>query len=281
MVGSVARQAQNAGSDLDLVAVTREPTFTKRHGSLLRLKAEGVDFNAVSSSLLSKIEQGATTPFAPLLLTWRADGVLIHGTDTLPHRISPLDRHARAVFAFFVSSWFLWHFVAAGDSVGFVDREFSRQWMVKTAGHMRDEWTMDDEWRRLGGTLAAEIDAHGDPRAVCRLLSEELESRLGDLEFSESDHRRYVAARLRSQKKVSRRTGACRTPVQERALRALYLLFASGSGDLELIAGVPPTLRDFVRLPRARDSAALWNAVQRSVLHELQLVLASGEILIA
>ena len=280
IVGSVARQTQTSNSDLDLVAITRKPTFTKRYSRLLRITAK-VDFNVVSSSLISKVERGMTTPYAPFLLNWRRDGVLVHGKDTLPDQIPAMDSHARGVFAFVVADWFLWHFVAADNSVGFIDEDFSRRWMTKHARHIGAEWMMDSKWRDLGEKLASEVNASCDPRAICGLFAEELGTRIGDLNFSESDERRYVVAKLRSQKKLSWRAFTYRTPVQERALKALYLLFVSGQKDLEAISRVPPTVRDFARMPRARDTATLWNKVQRSVLQELQLILGSGEILVA
>jgi predicted nucleotidyltransferase len=281
VVGSVARHAQTSESDLDLVAVIRKPTATKRYSRLLRLKANGVDFNLVSSTLIAKVEQGETTPYAPLLLTWRRDGVLIHGTDTLPDRIPTMDSHARGVFAFFVASWFLWHFAADHDSLRFIDEDFSRQWMTKSAGHMRADGMMDSTWHDLGERIASEVNSSGDPSAICGLFSEHLRARIGDLTFSQSDQRRYVVVKLRSQKKLSWRSIAYDIPVQERAMRALYLLFASGHTDLEVIAEVLPTVRDFARVSRASDPAALWNRVQRSVLQELQLILGAGEVLIA
>jgi predicted nucleotidyltransferase len=280
IVGSVAREAQTSDSDLDLVAITRKPTFTKQYSRLLRIPAK-VDFNVVSSSLISKVERGETTPYAPLLLTWRRDGVLVHGKDTLPARIPAMDSHARGVFAFVVADWFLWHLVAADNSVGFIDEDFSRRWMTKHARQIGAESMMDGRWRDLGEKLASEVDTSCDPRAICGLFADELGTRIRDLDFPESDERRYVVAKLRSQKKLSWRAVTYETPVQERALRALHLLFVSGQRDLEMISEVPPTISDFVRAPRTGDTAALWNRVQRSVLQELQLILGLGEILVA
>jgi predicted nucleotidyltransferase len=281
MVGSVAKQAQTSGSDLDLVAVTRQLTSGKRYSRLLRLVTQGIDFNVVSSSLIARVEQGEPTPFAPLLATWRTDGVLIQGKDTLPEQIPAMDAHARGVFAFVVASWYLWQFVAERDSVRFIDAEYSRAFMAEQGAYMRAESMMDSRWHDLGERIASEASSTADPRAICGLIFEELGSRIGDLRFSRLDQRRYVKAKLLSQKRLSWRSLAYTTPVQERAVKALYLLYASGHGDLALIAGAPPTIRDLARVRRRRDAATVWNKVQRSVLQELQLILGSGEILIA
>jgi predicted nucleotidyltransferase len=280
IVGSVARQTQTSTSDLDLVAITRKPTFTKRYSRLPRIEAK-VDFNVISCSLISKVERGMTTPYAPFLRTWRHDGVLVHGGDTLPQEIPEMDAHSRAVFAFVLADWFLWHFVAADDSIGFIDKDFSRRWMTKHAANIAAESMMDSRWRDLGEKLASEVNASCDPRAISGLFAEELGARIRDLRFSESDERRYVVARLRSRKTLSWRAVTYETPVQERALRAMQLLFASAHTNLEMVSGVPSLVRDLVRMPRTRDPAALWNKMQRSIQQELQFILGSGEILVA
>jgi predicted nucleotidyltransferase len=284
VVGSRARGTFGPQSDLDVVVVTKFPTYLGRFRRLMRLKRHNVDVNLLSTSLISKVKSGRSSSFIPDLATWRKDGILVYGKDTLPEVLPRMDRHSFAAYAFGAAAWSLWRFGANSNSIKFEDPSYDKRWMLKRASQWSELEAFPDvpcEWREFGTRLRNQVVTDMDPETVCRLFADMLEQRIHDLRFSSLDQAQYVFVRLLTRRRLLWRTLMNRIPVQERYLRAVLSLYKSGGGEKAKIFDAVPLMGFQPGFCESRDFGVMWEHVRRAVLEDYRTMMGLGGIQLA
>jgi predicted nucleotidyltransferase len=283
VVGSRARGTHDSQSDLDVVVVTRFPTCLGRFRRLIKLRGDNIDVNLLSTSLISKVKSGQSSSFIPDLASWRRDGILVHGKDTLPEVLPSMDRHSFASYAFRAAARALWQFRADSNSIEFEDLSHDKRWMLKRA----KDWSkleafpsVPSEWQEFGTRLKDQVVADMDPNIICRLFAEMLEQWIHDLRFSGLDQAHYVLIKLLTQRRLLWKTLAYRVPIQERSLRAVFLLYRSGSRERAEIFDAASLMRDQPGFSDSKDFGVMWTQVKRAVLEDYRTILGMSGILL-
>ncbi|MDA4124048.1 MAG: nucleotidyltransferase domain-containing protein [Thaumarchaeota archaeon] len=280
VVGSVAKGTNTDQSDLDVLIVTKFPTYLGRFGKLMKLYRLGVDVNLVSASLISRLKSGQPSSLIPYLANYRKCNIVVHGKDILPEVLPRMDRHSFALYAFDRAANWVTLLGANSNSIGFKDPSRSRRMLLKRAERiMKEEAKVPFEWREFGARLKEQASGDMNPRLICRLIADMLEQRINDLRFSALDQAHYVLINLLTRRRFLWRTLVNRTPIQERYLRALFLLFKSGSGETERIFDAMPLVGVQPALSKSNDFGSVWMRVQRAVLEDYQTMMGLGGVL--
>jgi predicted nucleotidyltransferase len=280
VIGSVAKGTNTDRSDLDVLIVTKFPTYLGRFGRLMKLSRLNIDVNLVSTSLISKLESGQSSWFIPFLANYRKCNVLVFGKDTLPEDLPRMDRHSFALYAFNRAADWVWQLEANSDSIEFKDPSRSRRSLLKRSEHMmKEEPKLPFEWREFGARLKEQASGDLDSSEVCRLSADMLGHRINDLGFSALDQAHYVLINLLARRRLLWRTPVNGIPIQERYLRALFLLFKSASGDKSRISDAMPLVGVQPASSGSNDFGLVWTRVQRAVLEDYQTMMGLGEVL--
>jgi predicted nucleotidyltransferase len=280
VAGSVAKGTNTNQSDLDVVLVTKFPTYLGRFDRLMKLNQHNVDVNLVSASLISKLKSGQSSSFIPFLANYRKYNVLVYGKDALPQVLPEMDRHSFALFAFGRALDLVWRFGANSNSIEFKNPSRDKRLLLKRSEHMiKEELGVPSEWREFGTRLKEQVTGDMDPAKTCRLVAEFLEPKIRDLRFSALDQAQYALIGLLTRRKRPWRTLVSRVPIQERHLRALFLLFKSGGGERERILDAMPLVGVRPALSGSDDFRIAWTKVQEAVLDDYQTMMGLGEML--
>ncbi|MDA4127489.1 MAG: nucleotidyltransferase domain-containing protein [Thaumarchaeota archaeon] len=280
-VGSSARGNTGPESDLDVVVVTKFPTYLGRFRKLMSLRRFNIEVYLLGTSLISKVKSGRSSSFIPKLASWRKDGVLVYGKDTLPGLFPRMDKHSLAAYAFGAAESVLWHLGANSNSIVFNDPSYDRRWMLKRAR----QWSefevfpgVPSEWREFGTRLKDQIVADVNPTIMCRLFADMLEQQIHDLRFSSLDQAEYVFLKLLTQRRLLWRTLANKVPIQERYHRAILLLYRSAGGEEAKIFDAVPLLDGQPISSGSKDFGVTWVRMQEAVLEDHKTMMGLGEI---
>lgn len=280
IVGSVARGTNTDESDLDVILVTKFPTYLGRFAKLMKLSRYDIDVNLVSTSLISKLKSGRSSSFLPFLANYRKHNILVRGRDSLPYDLPAMDKHSYALFAFGRALDLVWRFRANSNSIEFKDPSRSRRLMLKRSEHMmKEELGVPSEWREFGARLKEQVTKDMNPGKISQIIADMLEPKIRDLRFSRVDQVHYVLIHLITRRRLLFGTLVSRVPIQERYLRALFLLFKSGGGERERISDAMPLVGVQPTLSGSNDFGTVWTRVQGAVLEDYQTMMGLGEML--
>jgi predicted nucleotidyltransferase len=281
VVGSVSKGSHSDQSDLDVLVVSRFPTYLQKIKQIMSLTRHNIDINIVSISLISRLRKGKSSPFIPFMDDYIKHHTLISGKNTLPEAIPTMDIHSFAVFAFCRAFELLWQFEARSDSIQFKNRERSRQLIIKRAKRImnRIDIGVPPGWREFGIRLKEEADNRMDATAICYIVADELERRAYDLRFAPIDRVRSLLTFIVDRKGIPLHNIKRRIPIPKGYLMALYLLFKSGGGERQRIFEAESLLGLKPVTIHSNDFTRAWNRVQRVVIRDYQTVVWNGEIL--
>jgi hypothetical protein len=99
------------------------------------------------------------------------------------------------------------------------------------------------------------------------------------LRFSALNQAHYVLINFLSRRKLLWRTLVSRVPIQERYLRAMFLLFKSGGGEKASIFDAVPLVGANHVSSGGSDFGLVWTQVQKAVLEDIQTMVGLGEML--
>jgi hypothetical protein len=264
-----------------MVVVTTFPTFLSRYRHISwALREKNIDLNFVSDRLLSRVRAGKSSPYIPLIASWRDDGVLWFGTDSLPDNLPAMDARSACLWMFQKANALLWQLGASTGSIAFKDVNYSKKWLLKNARHYSTEGAMGPEWHDFGVRLKGEVDRGLDPRSICKLYVDLLKPRISFARFSGLDQTRYVAVNLLSRRRLLWRTFLEKTPIQERLLKALFILLKCGATEISVVVKAYPLVRDLATPPLGVEPKSGWELVRGAILRDYEAVIGLGDVIL-
>jgi len=282
IVGSYARGEQKPDSDIDVLLIMQSPIIIPRFIGLrqvYRLRKYKLSATFFGACALRGVEKGRSSPFVPLLWNWRRDAVLVAGKDLLPEPRLSIDSSSFAVYACRSIRWFLWG-LRMGD-FGLDIESGTRRWLLKASDRLIEDSAVISGVPSMWGQVWSEIKkeamkAEPDPKRMCVLLADTLESIKPLFRFTRLHQTTYVLVAFASHRRILWRTMFRKVPIQTRFVEAMILLMKGASKtepDILLIGEAAKQIEDFTDVSHIENTRAVWTKLRDAVCANLDDVM--------